>query len=219
MVLRTNWKRSDRQVICDVCGFVYRLKDVVKVTDKYNKYFGLVICKKDARSSKTNPQSRPFKYKEIIVTNPLMIRGRPDVVYQSNLLDDRLPGPPLNGQALRDPVGSVINLFWSGPYDTGSSGITGYKIQVASPQKSNYSTLIADTGNAAPVYQDTITALTDVVSYKVAAINSFGTGPYSAEFFWPTQQVSDSIIYIGINGGTSVLATSDGVPIVLSPEV
>lgn len=208
------YSRSDRWVICDVCGFKYHAKDVIKINDRYNRHFGLVVCKNDA--DPTNQQDVPYKYKETIVSDIHKIRPRPDLQFVVNPNDNRLPSAPSNGFARPSTLSNTIDLFWDGPSDSGSSGIITYTIKRASPQLGIETTLISS--NNSTYYNDTAADSSGVYSYTLAATNGFGTGPYSAPFFYPSQQVQSDIIYIGVNNGTSVLATSDGTFIVLSPE-
>lgn len=215
------WKkhsRSDRWGICDVCGFKYHVRDLIgPIEDRYNRHYGLVVCRKDR--DPTNQQDIPYKYKETIVSDLKKIRTRPSAVYIVNPNDNRAPSAPQNGLTVLDSLSSTINLYWDGPSDTGSSGIIGYRVQVANPQFANYVDLSTNTGINTTFYQDSTTPLTNFVSYRVAAINSFGQGPYSVEFFWPSQQITAEVVYIGLSDGADVLADSAGNPIIYSPEV
>ncbi len=66
--------------------------------------------------------------------------------------------------------GTMIDLSWSAPSDTGGGTISGYRI------KKDGSTLVADTGSTGTTY--TATGLTRLTEYNfnVAAINEEGTG-------------------------------------------
>ena len=33
--------------ICDVCGFKFRRKELILITDKYNQLYNLLVCKQD----------------------------------------------------------------------------------------------------------------------------------------------------------------------------
>ncbi len=205
--MRKLLNRSDRKITCDVCGHTYRVSDVQKITDKYNRHFGLVVCKYD--KDPTNAHDIPYKYSEIFLTAEDMVRPRPDRMYVTNEHDDRLPSKPLYGDAIKDPLQSYIYLTWEGPYDSGSSGIIGYKVQRASPQFTSYDTIIENTNESGTFYLDTTASLTAEYSYRVAAINSFGTGPYSDEFGWPILSAFSDINYLVLSQDGSVLTTSD----------
>ena len=67
-----------------------------------------------------------------------------------------------------------INLSWTAPDSTGGSDITGYKIESSSDAGSNWSDLVADTGNTNTAYQHTGLSRGDTRHYRVSAINSVG---------------------------------------------
>ena len=71
-----------------------------------------------------------------------------------------------------------INLSWDAPSGSGGSTITGYKIQVSNNGNS-WTTRVANTGSSSRTYSHTGLATGDTRHYRVAAINSTGTGPYS----------------------------------------
>ncbi len=207
-----NFSRNNRWVICDICGFKFHSKDTVKVTDKYNRHYGLVVCKNDV--DKTNAQDRPFTFRETIVTSTDKIRPRQEATYLLNEYDDRLPGAPTNGQAMVDPIANYINLYWDAPLDNGSSAIIGYTVKRATPQLSTHTTIVAQTDSSAAYYQDVTGDVSTFYSYQVAAINTFGTGDYSVPFYWPKLNVLwEDINYLTVSQDGTVLTTSSGIPI------
>lgn len=196
------------KVICDVCGGQFRQKDTVLITNKYNTQYGLVVCKADA--DQINEQVLPNNHIDRPISSPQTLRPeRPDQ-YAVNLLDDRVPGPPRNPVAQVNPINETIDLLWQGPEDNGSSAIIGYKIVRASPQLSFYETVISNTNDGATYYQDISADVSAEYSYKIATINSFGTGNYSVEFFWPTITfIWQDINYLVASQDSSVITTSD----------
>lgn len=209
--------RSDRKVICDLCGQPFRLFEVTKVTDKRNRHYGLVLCKSD--NDPTHPCDIPLVYKEEkLLTAPGIVRPLEIPEYVINDNDDRLPSAPLYGEAKYNALDGYIYLNWSGPRDTGSSRITGYSIVFSDPQESNFFDFVEDTGSEAPNYIDITHASTGSYGYKVAAINTFGQGPYSSVFYYPAEFVPTDYVYLGLSNG-NILATSEGVLILLSPDV
>ena len=70
---------------------------------------------------------------------------------------------------------SSLTLTWTAPTESGSSAITGYKIESGSP----FTTLVADTGTTAVTYDDGGLSAATEVQYRISAINSVGTGPVS----------------------------------------
>ncbi len=209
--------RDMRHVICDVCGFKFHMKDTVKINDKYNRLYGLIVCKADA--DRTNAQDRPFNLNnETIIANPTYVRPRQDLTYIANSQDDRVPGAPTNGQALSNPFYSYIDLYWDAPTDNGSSPITGYIVQRAEPQLSTYVTVVSDTETSSTYYSDTSADIATSYSFRVAAINGFGTGAYSPDFFWPSDEnMWHDINYLVLSqDSTQIVTTSDGIPIRLN---
>ena len=87
------------------------------------------------------------------------------------------PSPPrnLSAKAIGD---SAIDLSWTAPADTGSSRITGYKIEVSSNGGSSFTTLNGNTGNTNLTYKHTGLSAGTTRHYRVSAINSIGpSGP------------------------------------------
>ena len=210
-LLRKN--RSDRRVICDVCGQAYHVKDIIKVSDKANRHYGLLVCKFD--NDPTNEHDRPFSVTEDILVSPDMVRDRPAQVTATNLYDDRVPGKPRNGSAGQDTLQSYIMNRWDGPIDCGSSGIIGYIVQRASPQGGFFETLVANTGYSSGWYLDLTGSLTaDSYEYRCAAINSYGTGSYSNSWYYPSlDETTELYQYLAMSQSDFVITTSDDIPI------
>ena len=82
-----------------------------------------------------------------------------------------------------------INLSWTAP---NSSGITGYKIESSSDAGSNWSHLVADTGNTNTAYQHAGLSPGDTRHYRVSAINSVGTSAPSNTANATTATVTDT---------------------------
>ena len=71
-----------------------------------------------------------------------------------------------------------IDLSWSAPPSDGGAAITGYRIEV-SEDRSIWTDLVANTGNASTSYSHTGLTAETTRHYQVSAINSAGTGPAS----------------------------------------
>lgn len=182
----TNPKRSNRQIFCQVCGMQYTLKDVTKVTDKHNRRYGLIVCKKYCLD-KANAQDRPFTVRENMLANPRLVNPEQAAVYVANDNDDRLPGQPTGGITRVDPLTNDIILYWQPPQDQGSSLIIGYVVKRASPALAYHFTIENDTETSVCSYKDDDADLDQEYTYTVAAINGFGTGPESSPIWWPKQ--------------------------------
>ena len=71
-----------------------------------------------------------------------------------------------------------IDLSWTAPAD-GGSAITGYKIEVSTDGGTNWTDLVADTGNTDTRYSHTGLAPGSTRHYRVSAINAVGTSDAS----------------------------------------
>ena len=74
---------------------------------------------------------------------------------------------------------SAIDLSWMVPLSSGSSAITGYRIEWSSTRTGVWSDLVANTGNTNTTYRDTGLSPSTTRYYRVSAINSYDTGPPS----------------------------------------
>jgi hypothetical protein len=206
----TNPKRDMRRIYCDVCGFEYTVKDVRKVTDKYNRRYGLILCKRCFAVNKTNPQDRPFAVKEVMLTNTQMVRPEPPDVFSINENDDRLPGKPTDGVATLDVLNNRVMLFWQPPQDQGSSLITGYVVKRASPALAYYFTIEDNTETSVCTFFDNNAELDQEYTYTVSAINGFGTGPESNPIWWPKQtDLPEDIEYL-VDENNNTIIDEDG---------
>lgn len=171
------------RVICDICGGKYYRKDVTLVKDPFNTQHGLIVCKRDL--DQLNEQALPNKIREGTVPSPELIRVEKADQFVANLNDDTAPSAPRYLVAHQSTVGSSIVLSWEGPEEPGSSGIIGYKVVRTVPLGAPV-TISENSGTGATYYEDTTGDLSTYYDYKVAAINSFGTGPYSNIAHYPT---------------------------------
>ena len=85
-----------------------------------------------------------------------------------------------------------INLSWTAPDSTGGSDITGYKIESSSDAGSNWTNLVADTGNTNTAYQHAGLSPGDTRHYRVSAINSVGASAPSNTANATTATVTDT---------------------------
>lgn len=87
------------------------------------------------------------------------------------------PGAPIN--ALVSGGNTQMFTNWTAPSDDGGSAVTGYVLQYRRSTTSSYTTY----GTVGNVLEYTISGLTNGYTYyfRVAAVNSVGTGSYSTE--------------------------------------
>ena len=69
-----------------------------------------------------------------------------------------------------------INLSWTAPGDDGGSSIIGYRIEVSPDGNTNWTDLVANTGNTATTYAHIGLAAGTTRHYRVSAINAAGAG-------------------------------------------
>ena len=98
------------------------------------------------------------------------------------------PGAP-TGLSATARGSDEINLSWTAP---DSTDITGYKIESSSDAGSNWSNLVADTGNTNTAYQHTGLSRGDTRHYRVSAINSVGASAPSNTANATTAAVTDT---------------------------
>ena len=101
------------------------------------------------------------------------------------------PGAP-TGLSATARGSDEINLSWTAPDSTGGSGITGYNIESSSDAGSNWSNLVADTGNTNTAYQHAGLSPGDTRHYRVSTINSVGTSAPSNTANATTATVTDT---------------------------
>ena len=195
-----------RHAICDVCGEKIWVKDGIAVQDKYNRQNGLFVCKRDA--DKINGQDIPYWVVEKPVDDPRTVRVRPTDLFAVNSASNRLPSAPQQLQATIESLSGQILLTWQGPVDTGSDGILGYSITRANPQLSTPIVISSNTNSPNTTYLDNADPK-GFYEYNVAAVSSIGTGPYSASYFYPYENVNTNIAYLTANGGL-ILGTQLG---------
>lgn len=202
-----------RLIICDVCGFKFRVKDVTKVVDRYNPQNNMIVCHEDL--DKLNPQFIPFKLPlEKLLTNPSMVRPEAEQLnYASNPLADQLPSAPRNLVANLDPLNNQIYLTWDGPLNVGSSPLLGYIITRAEPQQAYYFTIESNTNSPAAYYLDTSADVNSEYTYKIAAISNLGTGSYSNIAFWPIEVTAHN--YLITSDTLQTITTGSGAAIYL----
>jgi len=107
-----------------------------------------------------------------------------------------IPDAPTNLVKNGEPTATTVPLSWTAPANDGGSPITGYQIESAREDPSNFgtffafTTVVADTGN---VTTHTVTGLTpgDFFQFRVSAINSDGTSSASSTFDIGTQRPAD----------------------------
>ncbi|MCY4648255.1 MAG: fibronectin type III domain-containing protein [Gammaproteobacteria bacterium] len=89
-----------------------------------------------------------------------------------------IPGVP-TGLTARALGTSRIDLSWSAPRATGGARILGYLVEVSSDGGGSWRQLEGNTGTTATTFSHTNLGPATTRHYRVAAINTAGTGPFS----------------------------------------
>ena len=92
--------------------------------------------------------------------------------------EGRVPGAPTGLRATKDGA-NAIDLRWTAPTDTGTSAISGYKIQYSNDGTTGWTNLEVNTNSTSTSYTDSPLQPNTTRHYRVAAINATGTGGYS----------------------------------------
>lgn len=177
-----------RAIICDVCGRKVRVKDTVKITDKYNTQYGLIVCKKDA--DKTNPQNKPIYVRpEKTLSDPTYVRPELPALFATYAtIEEALGGTPSSDSPPTSAPGQVlgleitgatltsVSLFWLAPLSSGTSEISGYLIERLDVFECTWHT-ITTTSTADRTYIDTTDIYGNTTyTYRVSAVSGAGTG-------------------------------------------
>ena len=113
--------------------------------------------------------------------------------YQVSAITSEGTGPPSNlaSAATAPPAGvpgmptglgatasgdSAIDLAWTAPSDAGTSGVTGYRIEVSSDAGANWDDLEANTNSTATAYKHKGLRRGTTRHYRVRAVNVIGAG-------------------------------------------
>lgn len=198
---------GSHNVRCDICYRKLMARQCSIISDKYNRFYGLLVC--DRCNIKTNPQAIPHKLPIETVPNHKLIRPSTQVFIE-NLNTDRLPSKPINGGTRINTLTGIVEVHWQGPLDSGSSQIIGYSITRAIPQYSFFFSINDNTLSATTTYTDESMDISLDSSYRVAAINSAGIGPYSDDIYFPSVKELSDNNYLVASQSDYVLTNGDG---------
>lgn len=178
-------------VLCAICGRKVRMRDTIKVRDKYNTLYGLILCKRDIELS--NPANRPQPHpRDKTLRQPLLARPEPtDQFGFAATVDEALAGggsspttPTIGPGQVQDLVitgatTTSVSIAWGPATTSGSSGITGYLIERLDPFECTWHT-IESSSDLSRTYTDTDTIYKNTeYTYRVSAITDVGTGTAS----------------------------------------
>ena len=117
------------------------------------------------------------RHYRVFAINSDSISAASDTASATTRAVGRPPGPPTNLQANADGT-NAIDLRWDAPSDTGTSNITGYRIEASKDDTTSWREIEDDTESRAESYEHTGLDPGDTYYYRVSAINSDSTsGP------------------------------------------
>ena len=88
------------------------------------------------------------------------------------------PGAPV-GLTAREVGTARIDLSWSAPRNTGGAPILGYRVEASDDERRTWRIIRRNTSSTGTTFSDVNLQPATTRYYRVAAINTAGTGPYS----------------------------------------
>ena len=114
------------------------------------------------------------RYYQVSAINSAGLGRRSNIDHATTTRSGAAPGAPTDLTA--DNIGDdAIDLEWVAPTDTGTSAITGYKIEYSAIGTTGWRNLVSNTRDDATTYTDDNLAPGTTRYYRVSAINTTGT--------------------------------------------
>lgn len=177
---------DNRFVICDVCGKKFRVKDTVRIVDRYNLLNNMIVCLEDA--DKTNPQIKPIRIHEDLLLRKDYVRPEATHMTYTNLEnEDTIGSAPRNLVAIPDSSGIYVQLIWDGPLDYGNALVLGYKIYRGDQQVDILSVINPNTHSLATYYLDLSSDTSSEYFYAVSMVTDLGESGLSNYAYFPKQ--------------------------------
>ena len=191
--------------ICAICEIAYEDHNIIKVKDRYNRHYGLSVCKWDF--DKTNAQDLPFRVSDNIKQREQIRASLNPTLFVVADPDDEVPSAPRNPYTLANSLDNSVDLYWDAPLDSGTSPITHYIItRIASADPGP---IEVQTDNSALHYLDIDATVDETITYVIYAVNGAGTGAASTSFYWPSSYAGAT--YLSDSQNDYYLTTSSGV--------
>ncbi len=123
---------------------------------------------------------------------------------RSNFSRANIPSPPgaPTGLVASARGDTQVDLVWTAPSATGTSSLTGYRIEFSADGGANWTDLVSDTQDTGTAYSDSGLALGTSRHYRVSAINADGTGPPSNIANASTSDLTPPILTSGVVGAS-----------------
>lgn len=193
---------DNRYVICDVCGKKFRVKDTVRIVDRYNLLNNMIVCFADA--DKANPQLKPIRIHEDLLVRKDYVRPEATFMTYTNLEDeDTIGSAPRDLTVSIEPLSGRIQLVWNGPLDYGNAHVLGYKIYRGESPVYLVEVLNSNTHSLATYYQDLTASLGNYYVYAVSMVTDLGESPLSNFYYFPTY-LEPGFISLSQDGGINI---------------
>lgn len=175
---------DNRFVICDVCGKKFRVKDTVRIVDRFNLLNNMIVCFADA--DQTNPQIKPIHIHEDLLLRKDYVRPEATFyTYANTENEDTLPSAPRDLVASQQPFTDYIQLQWNGPADYGNARVLGYRIYRANPINLIFTVINTNTNSEATFYSDHTADINSSYAYMVSIVTTLGESPLSNIAYYP----------------------------------
>lgn len=203
---------DNRFVICDVCGKKFRVKDTVRITDRYNLLNSMIVCHADA--DKVNPQIKPIYIQEDLLVRKDYVRPEATIMTYVDQ-GDTLPLAPKNLTVNVDSYSNKLLLTWEGPGNVGNVHFQGYRIyRSTDPYSGEFEVLVDNTHSGATIYLDTSAEIEGVnYIYAVAIVTDIGESPWSNYAYWPYEVDVEHLI--ATQNGDFIVCTQDNKNIII----
>ena len=154
--------------------------DEVKLTVTSNNDNATIVIAGDDDTSTSNEAEMDLNVGSNTLTITVTAEDTTTLTYTVTLRRARQTAPDAPTALMATANGtSDINLEWTEPAYNGDNAISSYKIEYSANGNSDWTVLLADTGNTNTAYPDTGLDPRTTRHYRVFAINSIGTGPKS----------------------------------------
>ncbi len=186
---------DNRFVICDVCGKKFRVRDTVRIVDRFNLLNNMIVCLADA--DQANPQIKPFYIQEDLLLRKDYVRPEATFMTYTNFEnEDRLSTAPQYLVATVEPISREIQLIWQGALDPGNALLLGYRIYRADEAYGIFEIIVQNTHSSATYYLDESADVDSAYLYKVVAVTTLGLSPDSNYAYFPKEFPSNNYLVL-----------------------
>ena len=170
--IKLEWKKPESEGTTEISG--YRI-EVSKDGGTTWRFLVSDTDSPDTTYTHENLTPDTTLHYQVSAINGAGVGPRSNVATATTKREGQVPGRPTDLTATADGD-DAIDLEWTAPADTGTSAITGYKIEYSSNGTTGWSDLEANTGDTQTTYTDSRLRPGTTRHYRVSAINATGSG-------------------------------------------